>query len=95
MLTGVERSGNVIDGKPDMNAERKSDESVVPAKSANNDAAEASAESTEERGSAKRNAVQAALPRTQDRIERKSSGLHRVRVGLAAASTMHSMHSMH
>ncbi len=37
-----------------MNANRKSDESVVPATSANNDAAEASAESIEERDSAKR-----------------------------------------
>jgi len=47
-----------------MNANRNSDESIVPATSANNDAAEASAESIEERDSAKRNDVQADLPRT-------------------------------
>ncbi len=43
--------------RTDMNANRNSDESVVPATSANNDAAEASAESIEERDSAKRNAL--------------------------------------
>ena len=62
-----------------MNANRNSDESIVPATSANNDAAEASAESIEERDSAKRNDVQADLPRTQSRISRKSTGLHGVR----------------
>ena len=58
---------------------RLADESVVPATSANKDAAEASAESIEERDSAKRNDVQADLLRTPSRIERKSSGLHGVR----------------
>jgi group II intron reverse transcriptase/maturase len=62
-----------------MNTSRNSDESIVPAKSANNDAAEASAESAEERDSTKRNDVQAALPRTQGRTKRKSRGLHGVR----------------
>ncbi|UCC32316.1 MAG: group II intron reverse transcriptase/maturase, partial [Phycisphaerales bacterium] len=62
-----------------MNANRKSDESVVPATSANNDAAEASAESTEERDSAKRNAPQPALSRTPGRTHGKSRGLHGVR----------------
>ncbi len=55
----AERSENVTGGTTDMNADRNSDESVVPATSANNDAAEASAESIEERDSAKRNAEQA------------------------------------
>jgi hypothetical protein len=40
----VERSENVPDGNADMNASRKSDEFVLPATSANNGAAEASAE---------------------------------------------------
>lgn len=62
-----------------MNAHRKSDESVVPATSANNDATEASAESIEERDSTKRNAQQDALCRTQDRKQHKSGGLHGVR----------------
>ena len=59
-----ERSENVSDGKSDMNANRNSDESIVPAKLANNDVAEASTESAEERGSTKRNDVHATLPRT-------------------------------
>lgn len=62
-----------------MNVNGKSDESVVPSKSANNGAAEASAEPTEERDSAKRNDVQAALPRTPSRNKRRSRGLHGVR----------------
>jgi RNA-directed DNA polymerase len=74
-----ERSENVTDGTADMNANRKSDESVVPATSTNNDAAEAPAESTEERDSAKRNAKQDALSRTPGRIQGKSRGLHGVR----------------
>ena len=74
----AERSENVTDGNAEMNANRKSDEFVVPATSANNDAAEASAESTEERNSAKRNAAQAALRRTPSRTQRKSRGLHGV-----------------
>ncbi len=62
-----------------MNANRKSDESVVPATSANNGAAEAPAESAEERNSAKRNAEQSALHRTRGRTKCKSRGLHGVR----------------
>ena len=62
-----------------MNANRKSDESVVPATPANNGAAEAPAESAEGRGSAKRNAEQDALHWTQGRSKRKSRGLHGVR----------------
>jgi len=62
-----------------MNANRKSDESVVPATMANNGAAEAPAEPSEERDSAERNVEQVALCRTQDRIKHKSRGLHGVR----------------
>ena len=62
-----------------MNADRKSDEFVIPTTSTNNDAAEASAESTEERNSAKRNDEQAALHRTRGRNKRKSTGLLGVR----------------
>ena len=47
-----------------MNANRKSDEFVLPTTSANKGATEASAELIEERNSAKRNTSQAALPRT-------------------------------
>jgi hypothetical protein len=62
-----------------MNADRKSDEFVVPATSTNNDATEASAESAEERNSAKRNDEQTALHRTQGRNKCKSTGLLDVR----------------
>ncbi len=75
----VERSDNVSDGNADMNANRKSDESVLPSTSANNDADEAFAESTEERDSAKRNALQPASPRTPGRNQGESRGLHGVR----------------
>ncbi|MEZ6033712.1 MAG: group II intron reverse transcriptase/maturase [Planctomycetaceae bacterium] len=71
-----------------MNANRNSDESIVPATSANNDAAEASAESIEERDSAKRNDVQADLPRTPSRTQRKSSGLRGVREAARQDSTL-------
>jgi RNA-directed DNA polymerase len=62
-----------------MNTSRNPDESVVPAKRANNDATDASAEPVEERDSTKRNDVPAALPRTPSRNQRKSRGLHGVR----------------
>lgn len=62
-----------------MNADRKSDESIVLARPANNGAAKASAESVEERDSAKRNALQSALRRTPSRTKRESRGLHGVR----------------
>ena len=71
-----------------MNAHRKSDESVVPATSANNGAAEASAESIEERDSAKRNASQTALPRTPSRNQSKSRGLHGVREAARKGRTL-------
>ena len=62
-----------------MNADGNSDEPIVPSTSTNNDDADSSAESSEERGSTKRNAEQAALRRTPRRIKRKSRGLHGVR----------------
>ena len=62
-----------------MNTYGKSDGSIVPAKPANKDAVEASAESAEERDPAKRNAEQAALRRTSSRNKRKSRGLLGVR----------------
>ncbi len=57
---GVERSENVSDGTADMNANRKSDDSIVLAKRANK-AGTPVAESAEERGSPKGNAVRHAL----------------------------------
>jgi group II intron reverse transcriptase/maturase len=74
-----ERSANVSDGKADVHAAGKSDGSVVPANSANNDAAEASAESREGRDPAERNAGQPDCRRTPSRIKRESRGLHGVR----------------
>ena len=74
-----ERLANVPDGKANMHAGGKSDESVVPTTTTNKGAAEAPAESDEGRDSAKRNVEQTALHRTQGRIERRSCGLHGVR----------------
>jgi retron-type reverse transcriptase len=74
-----ERSANVSDGTADAYAGEKSDGTVVPAKSANNEAAEASAESMEERVPAERNAEQTDSDRTPSRSKRESQGLHGVR----------------
>ena len=71
-----------------MNADRKSDESVVPATSANKGAADAPAELAEERDSAKRNAEQDALHRTPSRTRRKSCGLLGVREAAREDSTL-------
>ena len=71
-----------------MNANRKSDESIVLATPANNGAAEAPAESAEERDSAKRNAEQAVSPRTPRRIKRESRGLYGVREAARKDSTL-------
>jgi group II intron reverse transcriptase/maturase len=87
-VAGGERSENVNDGNADMNAKRKSDESVVPTTPANNGAAEAPAEPAEERDSAKRNAEQTVLPRTPSRTKRKSRGLHGVREAARKDSTL-------
>jgi len=62
-----------------MNAKRKSDEPVVPATSANNDASKASAELIEERGSTERNDIQLARARTQCRTKHRIRGLYGVR----------------
>ena len=74
-----ERSVNVTDGTADMNANGKSDESIVPMTLANKDSAELCAESGEGSVSTKRNVGQTALSRTQSRIEYKLRGLHGVR----------------
>jgi len=71
-----------------MNANRKSDESIVPASSMNKVAAEGTAESREGRDSAKRNADQAALHRTLGREKRKSRGLAGVREAARKDSTL-------
>ncbi|KKK83164.1 hypothetical protein LCGC14_2796140, partial [marine sediment metagenome] len=63
-LIDSERSENVSDGNADMNANRKSDDSIVPAKWANKTRTLV-AELVEERGSPKGNTNQKALPRTQ------------------------------
>lgn len=83
-----ERSVNVSDGKADTHADGKSDESIIPTTTANNDAAEASEESDEGRDSAKRNVEQAALHRTLGRSQCKSRGLHGVREAARAGSTL-------
>ena len=75
-----ERSANISGGNADMNANGKSDGSVVPAKPTNNDAPEASAELAEERDSTKRNAEQPASDRTQCRTNPRPRGLHGARV---------------
>lgn len=73
------RSENATGGTSDVNAEGKSDGSIVPAKAANKGGAESSAELPEERGPAKRNIDQDALRRTQSREKRRSRGLAGVR----------------
>ncbi len=65
MFTALaERSENVSDGNADMNANRKSDDSIVPTKWANKTRTLV-AEPVEERGSPKGNTCQKASPRTQ------------------------------
>lgn len=88
VTSGVERSENASGGTIDMNANRKSDKSVVLTTSANNGAAEMPAESTEERDLAKRNAGQAAWDRTRSRAKPKSRGLHGVREAARKDSTL-------
>ncbi|GAF83031.1 unnamed protein product, partial [marine sediment metagenome] len=84
----AERPENASGGNADVNANRKSDESVVPATPTNNGAAEAPAESAEERDSAKRNAEQAVSHRTPRRIKRESRGLYGVREAARKDSTL-------
>ncbi len=84
----AERSGNVTGGTTDMNADRKSDGSIVPMSSTNKDTTEASAEPGEGRDPAKRNDCQAALHRTQRRGKGKSRGLAGVREAARKDSTL-------
>lgn len=83
-----EWSANVSDGKADTDADGKSDESVVPTTTANNGAAEASAEPGEGRDSAKRNVEQTALRRTPSRNQRRSRGMPGVREAARKDSTL-------
>jgi len=63
-----------------MNADGKSDGSVVPLNPTNKGETESSAESAEERLPANRNTVPSNLSRTPSRKRRRPSGLHGVRV---------------
>ena len=74
------RFENLSEGKSNVNADGKTDRSVVPSTRANNDAAEASAESAEERDRAKRNAESSDLPRSPKRNRGRSLGLAGVRI---------------
>ena len=62
-----ERTANATGGNDGRLTAGKSNEFVVPATATNNDASEASAESTEERDSIRRNAAQADASRTPSR----------------------------
>lgn len=73
------RPVNVSDGNAGMHVVRKSDGLVVPSKSANKGAPEASAERIEGSDPAERNADQDTLPRTQSREHGGSKGLEGVR----------------
>jgi len=75
----TDRWFNVSDGNDQTHVSRKSDGSVVPAKSANKGAPEAPAERMEERDPVERNAAQPAPPRTQSRNQAGIVGLDRVR----------------
>jgi len=68
-----------------MNADGKSDGSVLPSNPANNDGVKPSAESVEERLPAKRNTGQAASARTQSRKQRESCGLDGMREAARAS----------
>jgi RNA-directed DNA polymerase len=71
-----------------MNANRKSDESIVPTTLANKGSAELPAELGEGSDSTKRNDGQSALSRTQSRTKHKSRGLHGVREAARKDSTL-------
>ncbi len=70
----TDRPENVHDGTAGMHVGRKSDGSVVPAKSANNDGVWSLAELTEERDPAKRNMRTSAMPRTLSRNVGRTNG---------------------
>jgi len=82
------RSENVTDGTAEINADRKSDGSIEPAKPANKGGADPPAELVEGRGPAKKNAEQDALHRTPGRTKRKSRGLIGVREAARKDSTL-------
>jgi hypothetical protein len=75
----LDRPVNVSDGSTGMHAARKSDGSVVPAKSANKGGPEAPAEWMEERDPAERNTKQADLSRAQNRSDGESHGVFGMR----------------
>lgn len=83
-----ERSANVSDGKADMYADGKSHGSIVLTTTANNDAAEASAEPDEGKDPTKKNATQDASHRTPGRIAVESRGLDGVREAARKDSTL-------
>ena len=73
------RSGNRPAGKPDMNADGKSDGLVVPSNRTNNAGAEPAEESAEGSEPTKKNASQADSPRVLKRNHGRSPGLTGVR----------------
>src|SRR5450432_88265 len=75
----AERSANALGGTADMHVAGQSDGSVVPTTPTNNEGAEPSAESAEERDPTKRNIEQDALDPTQSRVMRRIGGLSGVR----------------
>jgi len=75
----TDRWFNVSDGNDRMQANRKSDGAIKPAKSANKGTSKVPAEWMEEGYPAERNAAQPASPRTQSRNQVGTSGLDRVR----------------
>lgn len=77
--TAPVRAANRTAGEAAVNANRNSDECVVPSTQANNAGTEPAAESVEERDSAKMNTHQPDRPRTLSRIKRRSRGLAGVR----------------
>jgi group II intron reverse transcriptase/maturase len=74
------RFENLSEGKSNVNADGKSDRSVVPLTRKNNDAAETSADSVEERDRAERNAEPTDPPRSPKRKRGRSLGLAGVRI---------------
>lgn len=78
-----------------MNANGKSDDSIVPLNPANNGDAESPAESAEERGSARRNTDQSNLDRTQRPDRRRSHGLLGVREAAARSRRLKFTNLLH
>ena len=91
----MDRPENVSDGKAGMNADRKSDGSIEPAKPVNKGGAEPPAERVEGRDPVERNAGEDALRRTPGRNKRKSRGLSGVREAARKDSTLKFTSLMH